>query len=58
MSKKTETVKVNFFLFPNHSQFVTQTGYLADKAGPYTPDIGFFTLRSCSTGGAILHLPQ
>ena len=37
---------VKFFFNPNHDKSITETGYLADKAEPTTPDGERFLLGS------------
>ena len=40
------------FFNPNHDYCVTETGYLAEKAGPSAPDRMYLILGSRMDGGA------
>ena len=50
-------IATRLFLNPNHDSCVTETGYLADKAGPTAPYGEYSIMGSWLTGGAILHWP-
>ena len=43
------------FFYPNQDDSVTETGYLADNAGPAVPNRKYFMLGSLLTGGSIVH---